>query len=188
MAEILLSDAAVGEGQINGDMVIVKSTYGHALGRSELALWTAEKVEGHSLLTGRMEVTRWPHPQDVKAPKCFRWGHQFGPGDLEFAVDAVNPSSAASIGFTLYQIQRGCFPKQVGPKDRKPGNLKFGLYYATGTAGECGQPGLWIVRWCYRKAHGAPPTYADCYFYVLDSVLCPVPGDTLSRVKKWGWG
>lgn len=185
-----LDDVATGASQFSGAMVLVKAAFGYAAGRSSLGVWAPEKLEGFGRLMGTLQVVRLPRPLVQDSPKCFRWGYQFGPGDLEFLVTghAGTPLGASCVGFTIYQIQRGCFPRQIGPKDRKPGVRSLGVYYAIGTAGECGQPGLWMIRWCYRKGFGEAPLYGDCYFWVLDTVLCPVAGDTLPRVLKWGWG
>jgi hypothetical protein len=183
-----LDEVLVGASQVSGSMTCVKLAYGHASGGSRLDLWWPENLEGYGSLLGTIKVTRSAFGA-AHAPKCFRYGHVFGPGDLEFILGA-SPGTrvgASCVVFTLYRMKTGCVPQQIGPKDRAPVTRCPGTYYATGTAGECGQPGLWFVRWCYRRTFGSTPQHEDFYFYVLDSVLCPVPGDTLPRVIKWGW-
>lgn len=187
-----LDELASGASQFSGTIVSVKAAYGFVTGRSSLGVWAPEKIEGFGRLMGTIQVARSPRPLAQDSGAClprFRWGHQFGPGDLEYRVtgEGGTPFGASCIGFTVHQIQRGCVPKQIGPADRKPGSRSLGVYYATGTAGECGQPGLWMIRWCHRKSFGGAPVYEDCYFWVLDAVLCPVAGDTLPRAIKWGW-
>ena len=204
MAEILLSGLFTGDNSLTaghshdlsaemdgaslftGDVVLVRELSGHLSGGGDLAFWAPRRMEGHGRLVGRFEVVRMSRPVAAqRPPKCFRWGHQFGPGDLEFVVPGGGVASC--VRFTLYQIQQGCLPKQIGPSDRKAVAARFGSFYVTGTAGECGQPGLWMVRWCYTRSFGSAPLCGDCYFYVLDSVVCPIPGDTLRRTIKYGW-
>jgi hypothetical protein len=164
---------------------------GYAIGSSSAVLSEPEPVYGLAVVTGFMEVICVPYSicRTPLVKQSFRWGHQFGMGDLTICVTGKggNPVGPVCISYTLYQIQQGCQPKQVGPSGRKPGNSSLGCYYATGTAGECGQPGLWVIRWNYQISFGASPIEKDCYFYVFDSVLCPVPGDTLPRTCKYGW-
>ena len=183
-----LDDGVAGDSQVSGTVVLIKGTHGYLSGTSGLALWASEMFSGYGRLMGTFEVVRTPLPLSAaQVQKCFRWGQQFGPGDLEFGVPGCAPLGVSCVSYTIYWIQRGCAPKQVGPRDRRPIAQNQGVYYATGTAGECGQPGLWMLRWCYRETIGGPAQYAEQYFYVLDSVLCPVVGDTLPRVVKWGW-
>lgn len=182
-----LAPEASGASLFSGAAVLVREISGHFSGGGGLSLWAPEQMEGHGRLVGRYEVVSLPRPLVAqRPPKCFRWGHQFGPGDLEFTVSG-SEAGASCVRFTLYQIQQGCLPRQIGPKERKPAVGKLGTYYATGTAGECGQPGFWMVRWCYTRSFAGAPLCSDCYFYVLDSVVCPIPGDILRRTLKYGW-
>jgi hypothetical protein len=182
---------ASGGANVTGALSMTMGLKGYALGSSVTAISAPEPIYGIAVVTGFLEKICVPYPvcQTPQVQKRFRWGHQFGIGDLEICVTGKggNPLGPVCITYTLHQIQKGCAPKQVGPFGRKPGNSSVGCYYATGTAGECGQPGLWLIRWRYQKTFGDGFIEKDCYFYVLDSVLCPVPGDTLPRACKYGW-
>lgn len=182
---------ASGSALVTGSLAMTMGLQGYAFGSSVTALSAPEPIYGVAVVTGFLEKICVPYPvcQTPQVHQRFRWGHQFGIGDLEICVTGKggNPLGPVCINYTMYQIQKGCAPKQIGPSGRKPGNSRVGCYYATGTAGECGQPGLWVIRWRYQKTFGDGFIEKDCYFYVLDSVLCPVPGDTLPRVCKYGW-
>ena len=173
-----------GSGSVGARYARVSDIRGYASGSSAVTSSEPAPIRGIAVVAGFMEVICVPYPicQTPAVPSCFRWGHQFGPGDLQICL-----AGAQCVSYTLYQIQKGCVPRQVGPSDRRPGKDGSGCYYATGTAGECGQPGLWLIRWTYQQSFGACLKEKDCYFYVLDSVLCPVGGDELPRVCKYGW-
>ncbi len=164
---------------------------GLAIGGSSISLSVPETILGAALVTAYLEVIHVPLPicQTPQISSSFRWGHTFTRGDLDIClVDADNnPFKPVCVSYTLYQVVRGCVLKQVGASHRKPASSGLGCYYVTGTAGECGQPGLWAVRWHWQKTFGASAVDKDCYFQVLDAVLGPIPGDTLQRNCKYGW-
>lgn len=185
------SGLALGGSLASGSAVRVIGLSGYAIGSGTFGVSVPEPIYGVAIVTAYMEVIHVPLPicETPQVEKRFRWGHQFGRGDLDIhVIDSLgNPLGPVCISYTMYQLQKGCAPKQYGPSGRKPGTERVGTYYATGTAGECGQPGLWIIRWSYQRSFGESPVVKDCYFWVLDSVLCPVPGDTLPRNCKYGW-
>lgn len=180
-----------GSGSVTGDLVRIIGVQGATYGSSLASISVPEPIFGVAIVTAHMEVIHVGYPicETPQVQKSFRWGHQFGTGDLDICVTkGGNPLGPVCITFTMYQIQRGCQLLQKGPGGRRPVTTsRVGCYYATGTAGECGQPGLWMIRWRYQGTFGGPWVEKDCYFYVLDSVLCPVPGDTLVRECKYGW-
>lgn len=186
-----LEESTSGTSAVSGTLLGITSLSGVVLGQGTASLSAPDPVVGVAVVTGFMEVICTPLPicETPQVQNNFRWGHQLGPGDLTIQVTGRmgNPLGPVCISYTLYQIQRGCAPIQRGPSERHPGNSKVGSYYVTGIAGECGQPGLWLVRWRYQKTFGEAFQERDCYFYVLDSVLCPVPGDTIQRNCKYGW-
>ncbi len=122
-------------------------------------------------------------------PKQFRWGHMFGIGDLVLRLvdTSGNPLSAFDVRYTMMRTFPGGAVLQAGPGGKVPVMQKVGLYYATGIAGENGQPGNWIIRWCYRRNFGGPVSTSDAPFIVVDSVSRPVPGDRACRTTKYGW-
>jgi hypothetical protein len=186
-----LAGTAAGASQLDGQLERIIELRGFAVGSSLVITSEPERILGIAVVSGFMEVICTPYPvcQTPQVQLYLRWGQQFGPDNLSICItgNQGNPLGPVCISYTLYQFQPGCALKQVGPSGRKPGNSSVGCYYATGTAGDCGQPGLWLIRWLYQKTFGSQFIERDCYFYVLDSVLCPVPGDTLPRACKYGW-
>lgn len=186
-----IAGIAVGSGNIIGDLRRSIGLSGYTWGSSNLALSIPEPIVGVAIVAAYMEVIHVSLPicEIPTVSTAFRWSHVFTRGDLEFSVvDGFgNPFGPVSISYTLYQMQRGCVLKQIGPSGRIPASSGVGCYYVTGTAGECGQPGLWAVRWKYQRTFSDPCIEKDCYFQVLDAVSCPMPGDNLPRACKYGW-
>lgn len=177
----------------SSDLSEIVNLWGFASGSSQLAISEPDRIYGAAVLTAHMEVLHTLPPvyqNPAKVGTRLRWGQPLGPHDLvlQLLSNRGTPMGPVCISYTMYQVTSGyCTPVQVGVGNRKPGTMKLGCYYATGVAGECGQPGLWVIRWKYQRTFGEQPIEKDCYFYVLDSVLCPVPGDTLIRNRKMGW-
>ena len=185
-----LAGVAVGGGAVTANLLRIVGVAGYLQGGSQMALSVPEPIFGVAVVTAYMEVIHVPLPvcETPRVTTSFRWGHQFGRGDLDICVVAAggNPVAPVCMSYTLYQVVRGCQLIQVGGP-RKPVQTGVGCYYTTGTAGECGQPGLWAIRWNYQRTPGDPVMEKLCYFTVLDSVLSPVPGDNLQRACKYGW-
>ena len=121
-------------------------------------------------------------------PKQFRWGHEFQFGDLvlDVTTSSGDPFSPYSVTWTMFRVLPGGSLVQAGPTQVGV-QQKVGLFYATGTAGENGQPGDWVIRWAYARSFGIPEVTVDESFRVVDAVLDPVPGDKTCRVPQFGW-
>lgn len=186
-----LSGATTGSGSVTGNLRRILMVSGYTQGTSQVTVSLPEPIFGVAVVTAHMEVIHVPPPvcQTSQTATSFRWGHVFTTGDLALCVadGSGNSIGPLYVGYTLYQIRRGCVPIQVGPSDRKPAFSSPGCYYVTGTAGECGQPGQWLIRWAYQLTFNAPMIEKDCYFTVLDHVLGPEFGDTFQRNCKYGW-
>ena len=184
-----LAGMAIGSSVVTADAQRILGVSGYIQGSSAVNLVYPLPIVGVAVVTAYMEVNRVARPICDPVPvQSFRWGHTFTVGDLAFrTADSRGPFGPVCITYTLYQVQPGCALKQIGPSGRKPGQRGVGCYYVTGTAGECGQPGLWAVRWRYQRTYSHPVVETDCYFQVVDSVSCPIPGDTLERHCKYGW-
>jgi len=91
------------------------------------------------------------------SPGVFKWGQVFQRGDLPiFITDlANNPVSPFKVTYTLFYVGSGC-ARQVGPADRVPVQADVGEYYVSGVAGECAQPGDWLVEWKYQESFSSP--------------------------------
>jgi hypothetical protein len=180
-----IAGLALGSGILSGDLLRRVGLQGYIQGSGVLDLSVPEPIFGIANVVAYMDVVHVPLPL-CEAPTVsatFRWGHIFTRGDLVFSL----PEEPVIVSYTLYQMQTGCVLKQIGPANRTPVKYGNGCYYVTGTAGECGQPGLWAVIWCYQKTYSDPVVEEICYFRVVDSVSCPIAGDALERYCKYGW-
>jgi len=124
------------------------------------------------------------------APPTFRLGQILTRGDLSLVLTGptgLERISPYEVSYTFYRVLSGDTLAQVGPSGRTPVAAGVGEYYATGAAGEGGQPGDWVVAWAYRRSFGAPLIYESHPFRVVDAVLGPISGDPTNRVTKYGW-
>lgn len=188
-----IAGIASGTSLVTGNLFRIIDVGGFAAGHGRFDVSIPEPIFGIGILTGFLEVIRIPRP--ACPPSCpratFRWGHTLGPGDLTICIhDASgNPITPASISYSLYWVQRGCVPHLTGCCGRVPAAFhgSVGHFYVTGTAGEGGQPGLWLVKWKYQITFGGPVLEQETCFVVVDSVLSHVPGDETQRFCKYGW-
>ena len=186
-----IAGVSIGSGDISGVLYREVGISGSIWGSGSLNTSIPEPIYGIAVVTAYMDIIHVPFPicELSTISTVFRWGHVFTVGDLELNLQdsCGNPFTPVSISYTLYQMQQGNTLKQIGPSGRIPVSSKVGNFYVTGTAGECGQPGLWVVRWSYQKTFSSSIIEEDCFFQVVDSVSCPIPGDNLARCCKYGW-
>lgn len=141
---------------------------------------------GHGSLHGFLDVTHILSRCPPTLP-TFRWMQQFQLGDLElFTTDDGLPYSPAVCLFALYRVLPGGVRILVGDPNRRPAQQNVGHYYVTGTAGECGQPGEWVVQWRTQRFWNDQPTITELHFNVQDAVAAGPPDPTLRSCKK-GW-
>ena len=147
-------------------------------------------------------------PARITSPGVFRWGHVFQRFDLPiFITDPEgNPLSPYSVKYTMYYYPKNSqCPVRVGALDRTPVQVDVGDYYATGIAGQCGQPGDWCVEWKIQESFGGPLTSERFCFKVFDTsqycastarcgcsattTPCGCSSSTSSNVacRKFGW-
>lgn len=187
-----LVDSLLVIGQANVSSPVAGVIYSGAAtfyGQATLTFEEFEPIIGQTLMTAFADVVKAPTVCACvcEQPKNYRMGSLLDSQDLDISLsNPVGPFDPVCISYTLHQVVKGCVSKQMG-LSRKPGHDAVGHYYVSGMIGDCGQPGLWLVRWRYQSSFGGPFYEKDCYFYLVDSVLCPVPGDTLVRVRKYGW-
>lgn len=120
------------------------------------------------------------HTMAHRRPLSFRWQQEFERGDLEIMlVDGQGePRDPAHIWYTLHMVTPTGTLRRIGPARRTPTREDLGKFYVTGTAGEGGQPGPWVVRWAFQMTGTEPAVVRDERFEV---VAAPTPW-----VKK-GW-
>lgn len=106
------------------------------------------------------------------SPGVFRVGHVFQRGDLPLLVTDFkgNLFSPYSVRYTLLYMPKDsqCLVR-AGACGRTPVMADVGEYYATGCAGECGQPGQWYVRWVLQEYFDGPLTTQEFGFVVFDT-------------------
>lgn len=153
-------------------------------GGTTLSDISAFGVHGLSSLGAVCDVIRPPGAQVgiQNTGKSFRWAQQLSRGDL---VIFVTPAPF-EVTFTIFTNVRGAW-FQVGASNRRPLTANLGEYYAALTAGEGGQPGDWRIQWSLRRTFNSPVVVETHQFRVVDAVSSPLQGDSLTRVRKFGW-
>lgn len=91
------------------------------------------------------------------SPGVFKCGHLFQRGDLPiYVTDGFgSPFSPYSIKYTLFYSYCNRLIA-VFPCNRIPVQGDIGEYYATGYAGEGGQPGQWYIEWVLQEYFDGP--------------------------------
>ena len=121
-------------------------------------------------------------------PKTFRWLQPLQRGDLSvFICDGRSPVIPARIFYRLAQVRIDGTKKYVGPQERSPVPGVVGEFYASGRAGESGQPGLWVIEWVYQRTYQSDLQVTEMQFQVLDAVAINDPRELLVRKTKYGW-
>lgn len=159
-----------------------------------LAYVGPQQILGTVTIRAYVEVLKVPRAYcPPRRVKVFRWGYILTRGDLELVVcdSSGNPFAPVVVLFAFYQIVHGGQRMLVGPPNRRPAvdgsEGKPGRYYATGTAGELGQPGEWVVVWRYQRSWWTPTVTFEEHFKVLDEVNSCDPWRMQGRHCKYGW-
>jgi hypothetical protein len=186
-----------GGGQADGQATTTGSGYrivnasGRIVGDSYLG-WIGAPlpIYGRSVMVGHAEVDH--HLPAVRAivspPKSFRYLQHLQRGDLPiYLCDRAGPVSPVWVRFTMHQVLRCGARKQIGPGQRAPAQGVVGEYYATGRAGESGQPGNWVIVWEFRRNLSSATQSKEMEFQVLDAVAAADPRDITVRHRKYGW-
>ncbi len=186
-----------GAGQVDGQATVLglgfrtvnASGYIFGIGRF---LWSGAPLPifGKATLVGEPVVD---HPLSavraiVAEPKGFRYLQLLQRGDLPIYIcNGTGPVSPVWIGFTMYQVLPCGARKRVGPFQRTPVKGLVGEYYATGRAGESGQPGNWVIVWEWKHYFNGATQSKEMNFQVLDAVAAADPQDITVRCRKYGW-
>ena len=157
------------------------------LGRSSFVYGTLLPIHGSSFFSVAIVVDQHLPPLSAAAgaTKTFRWLQQLQRGDL--AVFLCGPAIPVRISYRLAQVRPDGSRKHVGPKARSPSRGAVGEFYATGRAGEAGQPGDWVIEWTYQRTAQSHPERSEMAFRVLDAVQVGEQRELLDRKPKTGW-
>lgn len=190
IGQISLAGTAIGTGILTDPAVVIHWMSGFVLGSGQL-LWNGPAViYGTGTLTGLMQVLRVPAPIcPIAAPaQSFSYMQALGKGGLTLCITdcSGNIFSPAIVTYSLYEVLPGGYKQLRGPACRTPVMDVHGCYYATGMAGECGQPGNWCIVWSWSQGPGCPGGTSSEPFRVLDAAMSN-PCDP-NRKQKYGWG
>lgn len=107
----------------------------------------------------------------------FVWRHVFQSGDLPiFFSNALGPVDPYLVSYSFRYTPKGSeCPILAGASGRTPVRMGVGQYYATGIAGQCGQPGdRWEICWTYQETLTSPVQEVCNPFVVFDTgAYCP---------------
>lgn len=195
IGQILASGTVVGTGTLIDPAILIIWQSGTAVGHGQL-LWNGPSViRGTGTLLAYMEVAQAPRsihhrPCNVPCNPRFRWGQELSLGDLTLHLKDLDdtPFIPYLVNYTLYYVHRGGWAQQIGATGRTPVLSSHFGFYATGFAGEGGQPGTWRIKWQWQRAVGVPLEEFSYDFCVKDAVLAHEHRDTTPRVRKFGWG
>lgn len=163
---------------------------GYIFGKGTLVWSYPRPMVGKTVIASHVVVTTVePAIRAVVAPpKCFRYHQGLQRGDLSIFISVrAGPLSPYKVTYTMFQLRPSGSRFQVGPAHRTPSSGSVGEYYATGRAGDAGQPGDWIIRWEYQRSFGGAFQTKEQEFRVLDAVLANDPKDSTVRIRKYGW-
>lgn len=185
-----LSAEVAGVGALTGELVVSSALTGAFSGSGDLRESAPLPLRGYGTLQAYLEVLTVPRP--VCGPRTsvptLGYMQTLGPGDLTLTIrDAQgNAFSPARVTYALYQVTSSGYRQLRGPTLRTPVMTFGGTYYATGLAGECGQPGNYVIVWTWQRAQGFPCESQSDPFIVQDAAM-RAPCDP-NRKRKYGWG
>jgi hypothetical protein len=181
---------AAGQATVFGLGQRILTARGYVFGTSVLAFSSLLPIFGQGTLVGFAVVDKaLPAVNAIVGPtKCFRFLQLLQRGDLPIYIsNYAGPVAPVSVTYTLFQIRPDGSRRQVGPAFRQPVQGLVGEFYATGRAGESGQPGQWVIRWEFQRTFQSAPQCKEMCFSVLDAVAARDPRDVTPRCRKYGW-
>lgn len=189
---VLGEGLATGASVAQGTLYRILPVQGKVIGSARLFESAPERIVGRANVNVSYIVDHIPCPIECPAAvPTLRWGQTLGVGDLMLAIRdlAGNPFAPIIVLYRLYQVLPGGGLLPVGDPNRRPAKCgkRLGVYYVTGIAGDCGQPGDWVVEWRWQRSTFAPTQMERRPFKVLDAVLDTSTPDGTCRVNKYGW-
>jgi len=187
-----------GAGQADGTSTLVATANRIVLGKGRVVgtssfVWAGAvlPIHGTSVMVCNPVVDHYPPAiRAIVSPgKSFRYLERFERGGLPvFLCERSGPISPVWVRFTLYQVcPNGGTRWRKGPAQRTPAQGVVGEYYATGRAGESGQPGDWVIVWEFRRNLQSATQSKEMEFQVFDAVAAADPRDVTVRHRKFGW-
>lgn len=191
IGQVSLAGTVTSTGTLTGSAVGLFIVGGAIFGSGQLVWYGPLPLQGSGGLLGFMELLKPPPPICPPAAvtqQAFSYMQPLGKGGLSLCIlDGYgNNYSPMSVSYALYQVMPGGYKQLRGPACRTPVMTFCGCYYATGSAGECGQPGEWAIIWTWQRAPGYPCETRTEGFRVLDAAMAN-PCDP-NRKRKFGWG
>lgn len=181
---------ATGASSMTGAGFKYVTAVGRMLGTSRMVWSYPMPMRGRSVMVGHAEVVCVPPllRTNCTPPKTLRYLELIQRGDLAIYIsDRQGPVSPVRVTYTMYWVRANGTRLQVGPADRIPARGAVGEFYATGRAGEQGQPGNWVIKWSFQYSFQSSVQTKEQCFCVKDAVLAADPRDTTVRVRKMGW-
>ena len=177
-----------GVGGVSGTLDRIVRLSGRLAGQGSLQWSYPTPFCGSSSLSGFLTVyTHTVYEATTCPSKCFRYLEFFQRGDLAVYIrNAAGPISPVRVVYTIYQKRPNGTRFQVGPS-RLPVRGDVGEFYATGRAGEGGQPGDWVIIWEFQESLQVKPQTVEMTFRVSDAVMANDPRDATVRCRKYGW-
>lgn len=191
--EYLSGDTAGNTSLSTTNARLVLNLSGATYGATNLGNSNPLPIVGHTALASYMEIVSGISVAQLctcDEGKVFRWGHVFTRFDLPLYIkdsSCTLPRGPFEVTYAMYRLLGNGIYQLAGPSCRTPVNQRVGEYYATGTAGEFGQPGDWQIRWSIRRSFNDPVVTKTYSFRVVDSVSSAIPGDPTDRKIKYGW-
>jgi hypothetical protein len=124
----------------------------------------------------------------MTCPKTFRYMQWYQRDDLSILLcDDNGPVDPVWVRFTLYLVMPSGVRRQIGVAQRTPVHGGVGEFYASGKAGDGGQPGDWVIVWEFRLESQSVNQTTEMEFQVLDAVAANDPLDETVRCRRYGW-
>jgi hypothetical protein len=188
LRETNLSGAIIGVGSTTAVLHRSRMLHGHISGTSLVTYAQPMPIICGCNLSAYLEVVRVPAPLSCKSSiRTLRLGQMLQRGDLGIWITQIGKGAISPyrVTYTLYQGLPGCVPKLIGPSDRYPAQGDIGEYYATGIAGDGGQPGRWRIVWRYQLTYGGPVLEEAMCFMIQDAIAAGSPPPTCTRQRGW---
>ncbi len=123
-------------------------------------------MRGQGTLRAYLDLVKVPRPFcHPLVPEGFYLGRTLTRDDLTLTV--TDPVVPEIVFYSMFFVHPSGSRMRVGPANRRPATSGPGFYYATGTVGEFGQPGDWVIVWRVQRSWQSEPVLVEQAFRVL---------------------